>query len=373
MDNEDEQPNAIEEEIQQVDNEKLKKIENEKQELLNSVISGNIYSTRERVGFVLNHYPITRNSDIELAWNFWRIFEFDVFDGQSITKRQLYELTKMTTLSRERAKIQNEYNLFQADDVVKKHRGTLEIEKKNAAIADKPTDLPVYSVFIDEAGKTQDYLSVGSLWIIDGGFSTIKTRQTIDEWRKHNNIDFEFHFADVSKNRVQIYKDFFSVFLSLNPTIGFKAIIINNKGFKGSAQVITDLTYHLIKKGIEHENESRRAPLPRVLQVWPDADEKGSDKLKLENIKERLNSQKIEGLHLGTFEPVGSQSNHFIQVADLFTSSVNRRVNNPNSEGHFKDELADYILTLLKFEISEVDKLNQDTDKSAVFNLTYTD
>jgi len=361
----------IEDDELQKNKSKSENIEKEKIELLNRVLSGNINSTKERVGYLLNNFPETRNSDIDLAWLYWTTFENKLFDGQVITKSQLNKLTKIYTLSRTRAKIQNEYMLFQADDIVKKHRGKLELEKRNQALDDKPTNLPVYSVYIDETGKTGQFLSVGSLWIIDGGYSAFKTSQILSEWKKHNNIDFEFHFTKLNKNRVQIYKDFFLKFLSLNPTIGFKIIIINKEGLKDITKAITDLTFHLIDKGISHENISGRAPLPRTLQVWIDEEEKGSDKLKLENLKERIKGQQIDGLILKNFEAISSKENHYIQAVDLFTSAVNRKLHPQDKDGHFKDDLADFILNLLKFDINKINQMNLDIDKSAVFNLTY--
>ena len=44
------------------------KIEKEKLELLNRVLSGNLVTKRDKVGFILNNHSVARNSDVELAW-----------------------------------------------------------------------------------------------------------------------------------------------------------------------------------------------------------------------------------------------------------------------------------------------------------------
>ncbi len=126
----------------------------------------------------------------------------------------------------------------------------------------------------------------------------------------------------------------------------------------------------MINKGIFHENNSGRAILPRSLSVWLDEEEKGSDMLKLENLKERLSAQKIDGLYLGNFETVVSRNNFFIQAVDLCTSSINRKLNSPSS-GHFKDELANFILDSLGFELSALENIDSEIDKSKVFNLQH--
>ena len=132
----------------------------EKQDILNRVISGKIENIRDRVAHILNYSNEARNSDIELAWLYWHTFEQDKFGGGAISKDQMKNLTRTSSLSRVRAKIQNEYKLFQADDKVKRFRGVLEEDKRLEAIEDKPSGIGQYSVYIDETGKTQDYLSV---------------------------------------------------------------------------------------------------------------------------------------------------------------------------------------------------------------------
>lgn len=354
--------------IEEQDSSELEKIEIERKAILNRVVSGNIQNIQDRVAFILNNDHDARNSDIDLAWSYWQAFEAHRFNGQYITKEQLRVLTKLTSLTRARAKIQNEYKLFQADDDVKKFRGVLEEDHKAQAVEDKPMGLGVYSVYIDETGKTQDYLSVGSLWVSEIGSSFILSHLDMNQWKKRRNIDFEFHFSQLSRIRIEDYKSFFITFLSLYPAVSFKLIVVNNKGFADTNKAITDLTYHLIKKGIDHENTTGRASLPRMLQVWIDEEEKGSDELKLENIKERITGQKIEGLYLDKFQAISSEDNYFIQIIDLFTGAINRKLHSPDGN-HFKDEFANFVLDTLNFDIETIDKENNRIDNSILFNL----
>lgn len=345
------------------------RVQKERQELLNRVISCQIENIKDRVGYILNYSNEARNSDIELAWLYWETFEREKFSGFMISKEQMIKLARISSLSRIRAKIQNEYKLFQADNIVKRFRGMLEENIRVEAIEDKPRGAGQYSVYIDETGKTQDYLSVGSLWISKFNLVSL-TLSTIGlkKWKKEMQIDYEFHFTALTKNKLPFYKEFFVKFVTMFPETAFKLIVINNKGFSDKAKAITDLTYHLISKGIEHENSTGRAPLPRVLQVWIDEEEKGSDQLKIENIKERLNNKKIEGLYVGDFETASSEGSFYLQIVDLFTASVNRRLHNHNGT-HFKDEFANFVLDVLRFDINQINKQNTDIDNSTIFNL----
>jgi len=49
----------------------------------------------------------------------------------------MLKLTKISSLSRVRAKIQNEYKLFEADPDVKRYRGKLEEDFKQGSIDDR--------------------------------------------------------------------------------------------------------------------------------------------------------------------------------------------------------------------------------------------
>ncbi len=346
------------------------RIEAERIELLNRVVSGNIVDTKDRVAFILNSSNEARNSDNDLAWIYWETFEFEILN-KGLNRETMRELTKQTSLTRMRAKIQNEYKLFQADPAVRKFRRQLEESISEDVLEDKPPSGAGFSqVFIDETGKTQDYLSVGSLWMLNYGRSVITRTDDLKEWKSKHNVNFEFHFTEASKSKVPLYVEFFSLFLSKFPEVGFKLIVASNKGLSDKSKAITDLTYHLVSKGIDHEHSSGRAPLPRVLNVWLDEDEKGSDQIKLENIKERLANRKLDGLYLRDFQAVQSTNNFFIQAVDLFTGAVNRKLHS-TTNSHFKDELADSILGLVKFDISQIDKENSEADKSKIFDLGF--
>jgi hypothetical protein len=341
--------------------------ENESRELFQRVIAGTIENIKDRVAYLLNYSSDTRNSDIELAFRYWEMFED--LQGVAVTKQDMLKLTKISSLSRVRAKIQNEYKLFEADPDVKRYRGKLEEDFKQGSIDDKPSGLGLYSVYIDESGKNDKIMSVGSLWLSSYGPSEIRRSYELRDWLKYQNIDQEFHFTEMGKSRLDLYKNFWTKFISLYPEAGFKFIIVNNKGISDKNKAITDLTYHLIADGVRHEHESGRATLPRMLSLLIDDEEDGSDRLKLANVKERIKGQQIDDLYLGEFQAVVSKTNYFIQIIDLFVGSVNRKLNTPDGSNH-KDELANFILSSLNLDFTKIDKENDNTDKSKVFNLT---
>lgn len=358
--------NSNPEEISKEEKKRLK-IEEETKTVVNNVLTGNINDTRDRVAYILNANADARNSDIELAWDYWTTFENETFDGVSLNKSTFLKLPKLASLSRWRAKIQNEYNLFLADPEVRQHRGKLEEEFKEQAITHKAPITKSYFVFIDETGKNQRYISVGSFWLLNWSY-VYQKQQEIKDWIKLSNIEYEFHFKDVKDHKLASYKSFISLFLSKFTENSFKTIIIDSHGLKDKNELIKELTYYLIKKGIDHENKTGRAPLPRRLSVFIDQDEKSKDTLKIEFIRDKLEAHNIDGLEIGDLQAVDSSTSLFIQIIDLFSGAVNRKLN-PQKDRNVKDELADYILNLLNIEVEDYINDTLEMDAAKVFNL----
>src|SRR5574341_1465498 len=101
------------------------KLEEEIQLLLNNLSSATVNTLRDRVAWILNNHPETRDSDISLLLKFWETFEPNMYNGQFIRPDDLYRLTRLTSITRERARIQNVYKLFLASSEVRQKRGTL--------------------------------------------------------------------------------------------------------------------------------------------------------------------------------------------------------------------------------------------------------
>lgn len=335
--------------------ERKRKLQEEAEDLLQRVTTSNLSTLLEKVGWILNHYPQTRDSDVRLQQKYWESFEPDYLEGQSISFEDLFKATRLTSITRARAKIQNEYNLFLASNEVRKRRGKLEEEQREWAVESKP-DFPVYTVFIDESGKTAKYLIVGSLWILDH-MSNLSIFADVNRLREETQIDYEFHFSDLNQYRREYYYGILDIITRYSSTISFKAISVERAGNKDINNTLTLMMSYLLVDGIKHENETKRAPLPRILQVVKDKEEAGSDKIMLREIRNRIeqigSSKYKDALFLDTFNPVDSKGHTFLQITDLFTSSINRMLNVDSDGGHIKDKYAKRFLATLGINIEE--------------------
>ena len=326
-----------------------RRIEQEKQDLLARVGSSNLSTMRHRVAWLLNHFPRSRNSDIALQIKYWEAFDKEIFNGAYVKVEDLYKLTRLTSIARERARIQNQYRLFLADQAVQEHRGTLEESEREKAV--EVPDYPVYAVFLDESGKTSNELIVGSLWFLSSGAESIALHLASNELKEKSKFTGEFHFASMNKNEVGIYKKLIDIFVDKGGTIRFKSISVERHGIKNIQTALNDLYYLLLTRGIDHEISTGRAPLPRILNVWKDLEEVGADKLLMANLENMLKQAAASvyenKLIVEQCVAIDSKSNVFLQVADLVASSVNRILSRSGETYNHKDELADHLVNRL--------------------------
>jgi len=256
-------------------------------------------------------------------------------------------LTKLTSIAHARAKIQNTHRLFLASPEVRKKRGVLEEEEKENAIQQKP-NFPVYAIYADESGKTQDFLIVGSMWILNG-IDTLYLYNSIKEWRQRTGFKHELHFNKINSGNIDYYRQVLEIVKNKISAISFKALSIERKGISNMVDALTLLYYYLLIEGVDHEHKTGRAPLPRNIQLWKDAEEVGADRLMLKQIKEKLEQAAIikfdNNLRVDELRAIDSRNLELIQLADLFTGSINRKINVKGGDGEaVKDQFANEFL-----------------------------
>ncbi|MEO1390995.1 MAG: hypothetical protein AAFV85_26990 [Cyanobacteria bacterium J06634_6] len=134
--------------------------------MLRNLAAKRLSGVREKVAYILNNFPHTRNSDVDLAFKYWGFFHSDKVVNETISKKNFSEITRYTSITRARAKIQNEFGLYQADIHVANRRKELSEHKKDVELLDKP-DIPIIEFYLDESSKNSEYLAVGGLCSVD--------------------------------------------------------------------------------------------------------------------------------------------------------------------------------------------------------------
>jgi hypothetical protein len=320
-----------------------RELEIAQERVLTAVATGAFDTIEQKVAWVLNTYPAARDSDVTLQLRYWETFVED-YDPATFGPDDLYRLPRLTSLTRSRATIQNKLKLFQATPDVQERRGTLSDEERERAVRDAA--YPVFAIYADESGKTQDNLVVGSMWVLRSE-ETLRLMKALRDWRAERNFFDELHFTNVSDGNIDRYIEAVDVVTANAAALGFKSISIPRRGVGQIREAISQLFYQVIVRGLEHEAGTGRAPLPRILQLWKDAEEEAVDKLLLADIKDRLIARFQEQLPIDFLRAIPSRGADLIQIADLFTGSVNRVTNPPNpapTQPHAKDRLAAHFL-----------------------------
>jgi len=333
-----------------------------------SLHTNNLKTIEQKVGFILNHYPSSRDCDHELKLKFWSLW--DEWDGSPIDPADLKsKLTRENSIIRCRARIQNRYQLFQASEAVRKRRRALCDEEKETAISSPDRFDNIY-IFADESGKTEEFLIVGGVWISDPR-ELLNLQIALAKWRVESSFESELHFSMLKPQKQPLYREAIDLALSAAPSMSFKALKLPRKGISDTSAALDTLFYHYIVKGVEHEHMTNRCALPRRVRFCKDSEQPGSDLLRICRIKDKVSQYGMvhhEGkLAIGEFECKPSDQFVLLQIADLFVGSIGRVVN-PGTRKNHKDEFAEYLLDKVRLT-NGPEEFSESKDVSALFDM----
>lgn len=348
-------------------------LERERNELLADIAARVTDDLKRQVGYVLNLFPRTRNSDVALMLQLWKLFYPDELDGDFVSLQALYRLPKLTSITRVRAKIQNEYGLFAPSAEVQELRRARGEEVAEEMAADQPGP-PMIAIHSDESGKTDRYLVVGSLWILDVVREAPLLRRLLD-WKTRKGIAREFKFASLTRANLADAIEFVQTALVDSDTMGFKAWVVDQEQLKGWSveDTVYRLYYELAMRGIEHEVMRGRVTLPRILALVKDADD-GPDALKLPELERRLTVGTRDyfagHVTVDSVETAKSDQSPFLQLADLFSGSVARVLNKTEPGTNQKDDFAAFFERVAGFPFLRAREVDQPVDFVYVHHLS---
>ncbi|MBL8205375.1 MAG: DUF3800 domain-containing protein [Blastocatellia bacterium] len=354
--------NNVESESSSDDDNKAK-TERGRQRVLSHLAAGKITNLPDQVAHILNHFPGTRNSDKKLAIQLIKLFYPGYIDQQGkVSIDALEELPKLYDMQRHRAKIQNDYGLFLADPDVHAFRKKLSQKARETLVSEGriASNLRIFADESGKSGKNDKFIIIGSIWIYgkkDWEFLEHRFR----DWRYARDSKREFHFNKISQHEVaKEALSFFREALFQSQLTSFITLAIERLGIPQGrmSSAVYEAFAELVISGIQAEFNARRITPPVSLQVHKDADP-DTDVLEVTKMERRIEEgiQAVFSNQEARLEKVGSLDSagfDLIQVADIFTSSVNRWINIgvPNPDGNAKDYLAHEIGNLMGFELS---------------------
>jgi len=324
---------------------------------MSSLAGCDFTTTKTRVAAVLNIYPDCRNSDVSLALKFWETFQSDIYNPEGIRPRDLFKLERFHLIVRARAKIQNEYGLFQADEQVRRHRKQREEGLQDAVIQDATPRRTVH-VFADETGKTQTYVLVAAVWVLSGQ-AVFKLEQAIRNWKVQSKWgNREIHFSKFGKQDTEVLRTLLDAVNGNREFLSFKIIAFEKaRTGRDIDEIVRKLHEHMLVRGAVHEVESRRIDLPREVEMTVD-EEQSLDPFALAEMKQAVgvSLEQLFGDALMIQEIRSTSSRHspMVQLADLVAGAVNRRLNHTGERG-VKDDIADMVIDRFGLALGEED------------------
>src|SRR6267378_3844761 len=139
-------------------------------------------------------------------------------------------------------------------------------------VADEPGP-PVINVHADESGKSQRFLVVGSVWVVDIGREW-RVTFALRDWKKQAGVEGEFKFNELNKTKKEHAIAFVKKAMEYSDILGLKACVLDKEGLKrkSTEEVVYRLYYELAMTGMEHEISAGRVVLPRSLAILKDTD-----------------------------------------------------------------------------------------------------
>jgi hypothetical protein len=322
--------------------------------LLASLAGGDFSSQRTKVAAVLNIYPDARNSDITLTLKYWEMFQPDIYNESGILPKDLFKLERMHYIVRARAKIQNEYGLFTADEKVRGHRRKREEDIYGEIISDV-APRKIINVFADETGKNSDYIIVAAVWVLTGR-AVFTISKAIGNWKESSVWSSrEIHFTKLGRQDEQPLKEYLDIILSNREFLSFKVIAIEKSRTRRKIEeVVEKLHEHMLIRGIEHEITTRRVDLPREIEMTID-EEQSLDSFVLEEMRRRISTEFERSygndLKLCDIQTTTSRNSPLVQLADLIAGAINRKINH-KGEKNYKDDMAEKIIHALDLSLT---------------------
>ncbi|WP_189371697.1 DUF3800 domain-containing protein [Achromobacter spanius] len=341
----------------------------ERARLLESVAAGDFSTLTSKVGYMLNLYPDTRNSDVQLAIQYWGTFQPELFNEFGILPRNLFKLERMTLLTRARAKIQNEYGLFLANDTVRRGRRSNEERMQDAVIEDvKPRH--TISIFADETGKNATWIIVAAVWVLDPR-SVYDLTNKIKAWKDTSvwSSRKEIHFSKFGTIDAEPLGQYLSLIAENREFLGFKFAAVERAATQRSTEeTVLRLHEFMAIQGLAHEVSSGRVGLPRSLELTVDK-ESSLDPLALYDaqmrIEARLRHTHGDQATVGWLQAAPSHRSALIQLADVIGGAINRILNSAGGPRNHKDEMADMVIRTLGIQFKT--EAHERFDSAAMF------
>lgn len=211
-----------------------------------------------------------------------------------------------------------------------------------------------YDVYCDESlpdlltsqKRKGTYFVIGGLWLPTAMRDPLKA--AIHELRDQYKMGPEFKWHNVSRSRLDFYKEMVNLFFAFGEHLKFRCIVVDintvnlNKFHNGDDELgFYAFYYHMLVKWI-HKDGS--------YSIFCDY-KKNRMMNRFQSLEKRLRLSIDQNLAI-TVQPIESKQSVLIQMADVFVGMASARMNERLKQNGAKAELVDYFESQLGRQIT---------------------
>jgi hypothetical protein len=322
----------------------------ERQQLLKALADSNLIKMEQKVAYILQRYPETRDSDTALAIRYWTAFQSDVLEQwERLDLDVLFDLDQMGTISRIRRHNQNSLRLFTASIYTRQQRDELQMEFSQYLAIQRPVDAEI-RFYLDETGN-----EAGKRYLGIAGICAMNWKQyekhwsALADWRLAQGWTETIHFVDTGTTLQPKALAMLAQLQRRQSGLLFVGYAIPSRG--STHQTKLSLFIQIIIDSLHHMNALNCLSTPRSLTVIKEAED-GFDELFLQQMGQYLSEQIAREFPTQVvfkkIEAVPKGREVLLECADLVAGGMQRRAlyggRNP------KDALAEAVFNVTGFE-----------------------
>lgn len=342
---------------------------------------------KDKIAYILWQNAGSRNSDIYLAIEFYKLFYSKFVENNIIKIEDLFDMPKMYDIQRARADIQNTEGLFPAKAEVRRNRKKREAEFCKYFRSKKYLDItvfPDYYLYLDESGKNKKYFILAGI-LLNGETNDKAQRIRFGELKKILNKKYklniqELKFTDIQTRNIGFYKEFIDTIFKEGIPFTFVSILVENKGltqrtekYKEKELLEIFLKEELASLIVRATCGSEQASNKARISITLDKHSCGYDAIQKKKMEQDINVELQKSykylIELECFEDIDSEEDVMVQLADLYASSINNMFSEEYSIGSktakCKREFATYFLQ--KVGLSSITKEISDSKSNIKF------
>jgi len=321
-----------------------------RQRFLADIANSPLATREQRVAYILQRFPETRDSDTALCLRYWRKFQPEIMlRWDPLELEILYELDRIETLGRVRRTIQNDLRLFRGLEAVRTAREAMQKELHEYLAAHR-SSLPEVRFYLDETGNEggKAYTGVAGVCVMNWK-QFEKHHAVLAQWRSSQGWVEPIHFSEAGEDKLPRAVSLLEQLESRRSGLLFVGYSLSSQGrthadmFALFIQLVIDSLAYLKRCGCLTE--------PRRIRVIKEADP-GFDKLYLPKMTRQLGEAVAiefpDELTVLPIEPITKGRNVLLECADLIAGGMQRRAlfkgRNP------KDRLAEAVINVTGFE-----------------------